>query len=195
MPRSRPRRAADISQTAADAVFQGERLAPVLETLAVARAARRMALQNFAIAIGYNAVFVPLAMAGLVTPLIAAIAMSASSIAVTANAVRLRPCAGASPMTALAWLIPCALLLGLLGLAAFLWSLNSGQFEDLEGAAWRALQDDDVKRALRPPVSRLWRQSLASVRWEGIRQPGKPRSARFLVSECSRNQQFGVRRL
>ena len=85
-----PSTAADISQTAADAVFQGERLAPILEALAVARASRGMALQNFAIAIGYNAVFVPLAMAGLVTPLLAAIAMSASSIAVTANAVRLR---------------------------------------------------------------------------------------------------------
>jgi Cu2+-exporting ATPase len=85
-----PSGAADISQTASDAVFQGERLAPILETLAVARAARRMALQNFAIAIGYNLVFVPLAMAGLVTPLIAAIAMSASSVAVTTNAVRLR---------------------------------------------------------------------------------------------------------
>jgi cbb3-type cytochrome oxidase maturation protein len=46
-------------------------------------------------------------------------------------------------MTALAWLIPCALLLGLLGLAAFLWALDSGQFEDLEGAGWRALQDED----------------------------------------------------
>jgi Cu2+-exporting ATPase len=85
-----PSSAPDISQTAADAVFQGERLAPVLETLAVARATRRMALQNFAVAIGYNIVFVPLAMAGLVTPLIAAIAMSASSVAVTANAVRLK---------------------------------------------------------------------------------------------------------
>ena len=46
-------------------------------------------------------------------------------------------------MTALAWLIPCALLLGLLGLAAFLWALNSGQFEDLEGASWRVLRDDE----------------------------------------------------
>ena len=41
---------------------------------------------------------------------------------------------------------PCALLLGLIGLAAFLWSLNSGQFEDLEGAGWRALQDDEPGR-------------------------------------------------
>jgi Cu2+-exporting ATPase len=85
-----PVTAADISQTAADVVVQGERLAPMLETLAVARAARRMALQNFAIAVGYNCVFVPLAMAGMVTPLIAAVAMSASSIAVTVNAVRLK---------------------------------------------------------------------------------------------------------
>lgn len=46
-------------------------------------------------------------------------------------------------MTALAWLIPCALALGLAGLLGFLWSLNSGQFEDLEGAGWRILQDDE----------------------------------------------------
>ena len=46
-------------------------------------------------------------------------------------------------MTALAWLIPCALVLGLLGLVAFLWSLRSGQFDDLEGAAWRALRDEE----------------------------------------------------
>jgi cbb3-type cytochrome oxidase maturation protein len=46
-------------------------------------------------------------------------------------------------MTALAWLIPAALFLGLLGLAAFLWALKSGQFEDLDGAGWRAIQDSD----------------------------------------------------
>jgi cbb3-type cytochrome oxidase maturation protein len=43
-------------------------------------------------------------------------------------------------MTALAWLIPAALSLGGLGLLA--WALRSGQFEDLEGAAYRALEDD-----------------------------------------------------
>ena len=45
-------------------------------------------------------------------------------------------------MTALAWLIPVALFLGGLGLAAFLWALRSGQFEDLEGASYRALEDE-----------------------------------------------------
>ncbi|MGE0767471.1 MAG: heavy metal translocating P-type ATPase [Hyphomicrobiaceae bacterium] len=84
-----PSTAADISQTTADAVFQGEALGPVAEAIAVARGARRRAIENFAIAFAYNLVFVPLAMLGLVTPLIAAIAMSASSIAVTANAMRL----------------------------------------------------------------------------------------------------------
>ena len=45
-------------------------------------------------------------------------------------------------MTALAWLVPIALALGGLGLAAFLWALRNGQFEDLEGAAYRALEDE-----------------------------------------------------
>jgi Cu2+-exporting ATPase len=85
-----PASAIDIAQNTADAVFQGERLQPVIETLALARAARRLALQNFSIAIVYNSIFVPLAMMGYVTPLIAALAMSGSSIMVTANALRLR---------------------------------------------------------------------------------------------------------
>ena len=46
-------------------------------------------------------------------------------------------------MTALAWLIPAALVLGLLGLGAFLWALRTGQFEDLDGAAYRILDDDE----------------------------------------------------
>jgi cbb3-type cytochrome oxidase maturation protein len=49
-------------------------------------------------------------------------------------------------MTALAWLIPAALALGGAGLAAFLWALNDGQFEDLDGAAWRAIDDEPRKR-------------------------------------------------
>ncbi|HUG63119.1 MAG TPA: cbb3-type cytochrome oxidase assembly protein CcoS [Methylomirabilota bacterium] len=47
-------------------------------------------------------------------------------------------------MTILLYLVPIALFLGLIGLAAFLWSLKSGQYDDLDGAAWRAIQDDDL---------------------------------------------------
>ena len=47
-------------------------------------------------------------------------------------------------MNVLVYLVPAALGLGLLGLAAFLWSLRSGQYDDLEGAALRVLSDDDV---------------------------------------------------
>ena len=46
-------------------------------------------------------------------------------------------------MEVLIYLVPLALGLGLLGLGAFLWSLKTGQYDDLEGAAWRALMDDD----------------------------------------------------
>ncbi len=45
-------------------------------------------------------------------------------------------------MNMLIYLIPIALLMGGIGLAGFLWSLKSGQYEDLEGAAWRVLADD-----------------------------------------------------
>jgi cbb3-type cytochrome oxidase maturation protein len=46
-------------------------------------------------------------------------------------------------MEVLVILVPLALGLGLVGLLGFLWSLKSGQYDDLEGAAWRAIQEDD----------------------------------------------------
>ncbi|QHL91924.1 cadmium-translocating P-type ATPase [Sphingomonas changnyeongensis] len=88
-----PASASDVGQTAADAVFMGDSLAPTLIAVRAARATRRIVGQNFVLAIGYNALAVPLAILGHVTPLVAAIAMSSSSLIVVANALRLRSCA------------------------------------------------------------------------------------------------------
>mgnify|MGYP003109088853 FL=1 len=84
-----PASAAEISQNAADIVFQGDRLSTVIEALDIARKADRLVRQNFAISFTYNLITIPLAVSGLVTPLIAAIAMSSSSLVVIANALRL----------------------------------------------------------------------------------------------------------
>ncbi len=46
-------------------------------------------------------------------------------------------------MEVLVFLVPLALMLGLLGLVGFLWSLRNGQYDDLEGAGWRAIADDE----------------------------------------------------
>jgi Cu2+-exporting ATPase len=84
-----PASAVDVAQVAADYVFQGDRLRPVVAALDLSRASQRLARQNLALAIGYNALAVPLAVAGFVTPLVAAIAMSSSSVIVIVNALRL----------------------------------------------------------------------------------------------------------
>jgi cbb3-type cytochrome oxidase maturation protein len=49
-------------------------------------------------------------------------------------------------MNVLLYLVPMALMLGLVGLAAFVWSLKSGQYDDVEGSSLRALSDDDIER-------------------------------------------------
>ncbi|MEM6493255.1 MAG: heavy metal translocating P-type ATPase [Pseudomonadota bacterium] len=84
-----PGTASDASQQAADAVFIGRDLKPVALAVEVARKTMRVVRQNFTLAIGYNALAVPLALFGYVTPLIAAIAMSLSSLIVVGNSLRL----------------------------------------------------------------------------------------------------------
>jgi len=88
-----PASASDVGQTAADLVFVGDSLMPVPIAIRAARRTLAIVRQNFALAIGYNLLAVPLAMFGLVTPLLAAVAMSTSSLLVVGNALRLRNCA------------------------------------------------------------------------------------------------------
>lgn len=83
-----PARAADAAQNAADFVVTGERLSPVLVAIDIARISRRRVLQGFAFAAVYNVFALPFGAAGLVTPVISAISMSASSILVMLNALR-----------------------------------------------------------------------------------------------------------
>lgn len=81
--------AAEISRSAADLVIQGDKLSSLARAIDVAGKARARVMENFALANIYNLIAVPLAVFGLVTPLVAAIAMSASSIVVMLNALRL----------------------------------------------------------------------------------------------------------
>jgi len=84
-----PGGAVDVSRLASDCVFAGDSLSAVVDIITTARAARARMRENFGLAALYNVLAVPIALAGWVTPLVAAIAMSASSAVVTLNALRM----------------------------------------------------------------------------------------------------------
>jgi len=84
-----PSSALDITQNAADIVFRGEKLTPILAALLLCKRANKLVIENFVLSLGYNIIAVPMAMLGHVTPLIAAVAMAGSSILVVLNAQRL----------------------------------------------------------------------------------------------------------
>jgi len=85
-----PGSASDVGKNAADCIFLGDRMMPVVQTVHMARRTQAFVRQNFMLAIGYNMIAVPLAFLGFVTPLVAAIAMSGSSLIVVGNALRLK---------------------------------------------------------------------------------------------------------
>ncbi len=84
-----PSSAMDIAQNAADIVFQGQNLKPVVDAVKIAKTTNRLVNQNFLMSFAYNIIAVPIAVAGQVTPLLAAMLMSASSLLVVLNALRL----------------------------------------------------------------------------------------------------------
>jgi Cu2+-exporting ATPase len=85
-----PASALDAARVASDIVLLGQSLAPLPDAVRTASKATRRIRENFTIATWYNIIAVPLAIAGLCSPLIAALAMSSSSITVSLNALRLR---------------------------------------------------------------------------------------------------------
>jgi Cu2+-exporting ATPase len=85
-----PVSASDLAQAQADLMIMGKALAPIADAILIAQKARRLMTQNLWLAVIYNAIAVPIAIAGLATPFVAAIAMSGSSLIVTLNAMRAR---------------------------------------------------------------------------------------------------------
>jgi Cu2+-exporting ATPase len=91
----------DLARQVADVVLQGGRVGALADAVATARRAMRLSRQNIGLSLAYNAVAIPASMLGLITPLLAAVVMAASSLTVILNAMRAgqagRTCADAAP--------------------------------------------------------------------------------------------------
>ena len=124
-----PGSALDATRSAADAVILAPSLAALPGLFRISRWSVRLSRQNFAISTLYNAIAIPVAVLGFASPMLAALAMSSSSITVLSE----RPAPEAHPMNVLAFLIPVSLALGCGAIAAFVWGLRGGQFDDPRG--------------------------------------------------------------
>ena len=139
-----PISAAHVAQAQADALFLGERLSPVVDAVRISTKARRLMVQNLWLSAIYNAIAVPARRARLRDAADCGardVRLLGRRDAQRVQGARRR---GDPPDE-------CSRLsradragAGLLGLAAFLWALKSGQFDDLDGAGWRAISDDDL---------------------------------------------------
>jgi Cu2+-exporting ATPase len=84
-----PGSAVSLTQNSADIIFSGERLMPVIDSIKIAKKSVKLIKQNIYLSFLYNFISIPFAMAGFITPIIASVAMSASSIIVVLNSLRL----------------------------------------------------------------------------------------------------------
>ena len=143
---------AQINAAAASVQLTRAGLSPVDELFAASRAAMRAVRRNLRLSAAYNALALAAASAGLVSPLVAAIAMPLSSVAVVASSlaqgVHTTPAATRSlrrterSLTVLYFLVPLAVLLALAAVVAFRWAAADEQFDDLVSPAIRILEDD-----------------------------------------------------
>ena len=139
-----PVSATHLSQATADLVFLGDRLAPVVAAIGFSRKALRLMRQNLWLAAGYNLLAVPLAIAGLATPLVAAAAMSGSSLLVILNALRAhRGAQGVRLMEVLVFLVPLALTLGAHRPDGFSLVAQERPVRRPRRGGWRAIADDE----------------------------------------------------